>query len=502
MEGVLIDGRSQPGYFPGGTPIVELQGNAAILEGLRIVGAGNNSTVRGLVVNGFGYGFYVGGGSINASIDRNYIGTDASGSARMPNRNAGIYVSGATNTNIVGNLISGQGAMGGMSEVDGVYVQSPSTGTHILGNKIGTNAAGGAALGNEGFGILITGATTVGTEVTNNVISGNGMGGVRIQMGANGTILETNNIGTGSTTADAVPNTGSGVDIFDSPGNRIGGANPYTHQNTIANNTTYGILVYGAASTGNSFMGNEIRNNGNMGIELNAWDGVTANDVPDVNGILNFPVITSADAVGGTTHVQLDWYTTPNADVFVEIFANASCDFAGGNGEGAERFDAFSTSTDPAGRAGVLRTLATMPPHNVLTATVTMYNPGPTRTSEFSACYTIPAPSNPTANVAASPSAAPPGSNNFLIWRQPRQAPTPPARASPSRLIYPQSADPQTSPSTTSGCHTDATTLPATEPTLAAGQSVRVLHQAHTLFLSRSRIFKGARRRPRFRSLS
>ena len=216
-----------------------------------------------------------------------------------------------------------------------------------------------------------------------------------------------------------MPNTGSGVDIYDSPNNRIGGVNPDTLQNTIANNTKYGIFVSGAASTGNSFMGNEILNNGNMGVELNGSEGVTPNDVPDVNGILNFPVITSADAVGGTTHINASWYTTPNADVFIEIFANPSCDWVGGNGGGAVRFDAFSVSTNSAGLAGFARTLAKMPPFNVLTATVTMYNPSPTRTSEFSAGYTIPAPTNPTAVVAASPLAAPPTppgmTTNFLI---------------------------------------------------------------------------------------
>ena len=135
LEGVLIDGRRQAGYFPGGTPIVELRGSAGVVEGLRIVGTGNNSTVRGLVVNGFDNGFYVGGGANNVSIDGNYIGTDVSGSARILNRNAGIYISGASNTNIVGNLISGQGTIGAGSEVDGIYVQSPLTGLASWGTR-------------------------------------------------------------------------------------------------------------------------------------------------------------------------------------------------------------------------------------------------------------------------------------------------------------------------------------------------------------------------------
>ena len=426
IEGAVVDGTTQPGYAPGNTPIVELRGNAGIMFGLQIVGTGNNSTVRGLAINGFGYGLYVGGGTNGVTIDRNYIGTDTSGTTGVPNRVSGISIYQAANTRVVGNLISGQGTIGSGSEVDGVYVGEVTTGTIIQNNLIGTNASGTAALGNAGFGVKISGGTSIppppnGTQVTDNVISGNELGGVVIQRGATGTVVANNKIGTGSDTAVAIGNLGSGVEITESPNNRIGGTDPNALSNTIANNGRYGIQVWGAGATGNYFMGNEIRNNGYIGIDQGGSIpdyGVTPNDVPDSDGILNFPIITSADAVGGTTHINASWSTTPSADVWVEIFTNTSCDFAGGNGEGAERFDYFSVSTDSAGHAGFARTVAKMPPHNVLTATVTMYNPGPTRTSEFSACYTIPAPTNPTILVAPYPAATPPapvGITNFLI---------------------------------------------------------------------------------------
>ncbi len=365
-----------------------------------------------MAINGFGYGIYVGGGAADVRIERNYIGTDTTGADRIPNLNSGVSIYNASRTTVIENLISGQGTIGSGSGADGVYVGEATTFTLIQNNLIGTNAAGTAALGNAGFGVKISGTTSNppappwATQVTDNVISGNELGGVVIQRGATGTVVADNKIGTGSDTAVAIGNLGSGVEISESPNNLIGGTGPSALSNTIANNGRYGIQVWGAASTGNSFMGNEIRNNAYMGIDLNGDYGVTANDVPDVNGIQNFPVITSADSVGGTTHVALSVDGIPNSGIWVEIFTNASCDWIGGNGEGAERFDAFQLSLDGTGHVDFLRTLADTPAHSVLTATVTNYSAGGS-SSEFSACYTIPAPTNPTAVVAAYPSAAP-----------------------------------------------------------------------------------------------
>jgi hypothetical protein len=82
---VIIDGYTQPGSSPNtlakGTNAVlkvELDGiNAGFADGLRIVGGGAGSVIRGLVINDFASdGISIEEGSDFDSIEGNFIGTD------------------------------------------------------------------------------------------------------------------------------------------------------------------------------------------------------------------------------------------------------------------------------------------------------------------------------------------------------------------------------------------------------------------------------------------
>jgi len=88
----------------------------------------------------------------NMIVD-NMIGTDASGNAvaAAPNAGDGINIEGAWDTLIKGNVISGNTGYG-ISIIN--YSEEPSTGTMIVGNKIGTNGAGNAALPNGKGGVV------------------------------------------------------------------------------------------------------------------------------------------------------------------------------------------------------------------------------------------------------------------------------------------------------------------------------------------------------------
>ena len=82
-DAVNIDGTSQPGFAE--HPIIELTGlNAGVgVDGLRFVNH-TGSTLRGLVVNGFGgSGVVLSGGGAHV-IQGNYIGTNGSGSSGSP----------------------------------------------------------------------------------------------------------------------------------------------------------------------------------------------------------------------------------------------------------------------------------------------------------------------------------------------------------------------------------------------------------------------------------
>ena len=227
----------------------------------------------------------------NNLVEGNYIGTDVTGTLARPNRTDGIWIN--SPGNIIGgsstaarNVVSGNGWRGVMVNT--------AAGTVIQGNYIGVNASGLAALGNGITGLelfaapeSIVGGTSSGVR---NVISGNAVRGILIN-GGSGSNVRGNFIGTNATGGAALPNNGAGLLIAASSGNVIGDA---AAPNTIAFNSGPGIQV--ASGTGNAISVNAIFGNGGIGIDLGT-DAVTANDAGDAddgaNNLQNFPVLTS-----------------------------------------------------------------------------------------------------------------------------------------------------------------------------------------------------------------
>jgi hypothetical protein len=111
---VTIDGTTQPGFA--GSPLIELSGVNADVEVPGLYLRTNNSTIKGLVINGFRFnpdygipepGIYIeGSGNV---VQGNYLGTDASGTqARGPDQ-AGVWiVSGSNNRNRRDNRLRAQ----------------------------------------------------------------------------------------------------------------------------------------------------------------------------------------------------------------------------------------------------------------------------------------------------------------------------------------------------------------------------------------------------------
>ncbi len=179
----IIDGSTQPGFV--GVPIVEISGvNAGVgVNGLEI----NNATheVRSLVINNFnGYGISSING-FNHVLEGLFVGIDKTGTIAAPNGAGGIYMNDSNSSKIGGataqsrNVISGNGAEG----IQLYNVQSPT----IQNSYIGTNAAGTAAVANQGPGIMIDGTSftlshhpRIGIAGVNggNVISGNTQDGI------------------------------------------------------------------------------------------------------------------------------------------------------------------------------------------------------------------------------------------------------------------------------------------------------------------------------------
>lgn len=184
------------------------------------------------------------------TIKGNYIGTNALGTLSIPN-GTGIYLSGGANALIGGNtadeknLVSGNGSYG--IRIDG-------TNTKIIGNYIGTNAFGTAAISN-GNGIYNgsggnhqIGGNSAGER---NIVSGNGTYGIRLS--TNNNSITGNYVGTDVSGTLAIPN-GTGIYVSGGTGNVVGG-NTSSKRNIISGNNNYGVQD---ATTGTLVIGNYI----------------------------------------------------------------------------------------------------------------------------------------------------------------------------------------------------------------------------------------------------
>ncbi len=133
----------------------------------------------------------------NNTIQGNFIGTNAAGTAEVGN-NTGVYLAnGATNSLVQNNVLSG-------NNFSGVVIDK-AEGNQIFGNKIGVAANGTSPLGNDDFGVFVVngasnndiGSSTVGQG---NVVGFNGRGGVFVAkdpLAIGGTFIQL--AGTGNT---------------------------------------------------------------------------------------------------------------------------------------------------------------------------------------------------------------------------------------------------------------------------------------------------------------
>jgi CSLREA domain-containing protein len=183
-----------------------------------------------------------------------------------------------------GNVISGNAACGVTIANEG------SSSNTVEGNYIGINPAGTASISNScGVLIVNASGNTVGGDsaAERNVISGNTNYGVHIYGAAhptNDNSVMGNYIGTNHDGTAAVPN-GTGVRVEgDADNNTIGGTSS-GEGNVIAYNSADGVRVDGASSTGNTIGGNSIYSNGGKGIEnINGGNGELAPPVIDSAG--------------------------------------------------------------------------------------------------------------------------------------------------------------------------------------------------------------------------
>jgi titin len=418
---VVIDGTTQPGFA--GTPLVVIQGGpTGGANGLEI--AGGNSTVKGLVIDGFIYDGILLDTHGGDTIEGNYLGMGATGAQPgQQNGLAGVQITGASNNTIGGSLVADRNiidslVIGAVSSsgaatdptsfdlVEGNFIGTDVTGTKggwrgvqvfgasnntiggttaaarnlingvsisgngkfdlVEGNFIGTDVTGTKALGG-GQGVNISGSggsDTIGGTApgSGNLISGTfSPNAISISLSF-GDLIEGNDIGTDVTGKLPLPN-GSGILVHG--GSATIGGTTVAAGNIIAFNKGPAVLAF--PTGGVAVFGNSIFANGS-GL---ASSGIT-NSMAKAHAVL-----TSAVSSNGSVAIAGTLTSTAGSSNRLEFFSNPA-----GTGQGESDLGFITVIADSTGKAAFTTTFAAaVAPGHVITATAT--DPTPS-TSAFS----------------------------------------------------------------------------------------------------------------------
>ena len=306
----------------------------------------------------------------------NGVGSNAAGTGALPNSDAGIRI--AAPDNFVGAFGTSYGVVAGNTG-DGIALEAPGHDT-VRQTAIGVGIPVSTAIANGGDGIDINGSNSnlIGGTLDfhyGNAIGANGGSGVFVHAGSAGNRIIGNLVGL--IFAVSQPNGIDGVWLDASSGNLIQG-------NLLGNNTFNGVSVSSGA-TGDAISRNYTVGNGNLGIDL-GLDGATPDDAGDVDGgdnlRQNFPLISGYLNAPGTVTIGGSLPSAANTVYTVEFFANTSCD-GSGFGEGAPYLGAKKIKTGPGGTVTFSVKLKTSGSVSHISATAT--DPAG-NTSEFSPC--------------------------------------------------------------------------------------------------------------------
>ena len=255
LHPVAVDGTTQPGYT--GQPLIELNGGAAGPDALGLILKGDNSAVKGLVINGFAHAAIELTVGWTNTLTANYIGTDPTGTAAVPN-GEGILLSFSSNNILGGTTVADRNLIAG-NLGSGIHVTSDviTQNNFIEGNYIGTDRSGTHALGNRTGVELresrnVVGGTAAGAG---NLIAGNDVG---VALYNFGTVLEGNRIGTDA--AGTVPlgnRIGVLLDSYPAQQTVIGGTTAAA-RNIISGNSYAGVQITGSFASLNTVEGNYI----------------------------------------------------------------------------------------------------------------------------------------------------------------------------------------------------------------------------------------------------
>jgi len=394
---VTIDGYTQPGASANtlavGTDAVlriELNGSTASGNGLHFIAGANGSIVRGLIINRFDDGIVL-DGATGVAMRGNFIGTDATGAIDLGNSNAGVLVnSGSWNPEIGDATPAGRNVISGNTY--GISATSVPDLT-VRNNYIGLTAAGTAVLpGYAGIDAIGVNDALIGGPAEGNFIGGQSHAGIIVQGSAAFVAIIGNSIGVLADGMTPAPND-TGIIVRGSAGSAPSfisiGSSPAP--NVIANNNGAGVALRTISDNvpdNVKILWNSIHDNGGIAIDhgnngQDAWDTLDT-DVGE-NRLQNYPLITSANALGGNVTVYGSLLSAPSNTFTLQFFHNAACD-PGGFGEAQTFLGTTTVTTDATGKAPFSVAISSPETSGGIAATAT--DPAG-NTSELSLCVAL-----------------------------------------------------------------------------------------------------------------
>ena len=245
--------------------------------------------------------------SASVVIKGNYIGTNADGTAALPNGYEGIRLAGDESTgNTIGGNITGRRNIISGNAGGGILLSANNN--DVFGNYIGLDASGTSAVPNVGNGIYIYIDTeqpaTTGNDIggtlpgQGNVISGNTSAGIRL-VNANTNFIKNNIIGLNASATAAVPNQ-YGIVVANGFANEIG-----TYEtgsgNIISGNQSDGIYLVNTTVIGTTIRRNFIGTNLSENSLPNGGDGISIDHASEtiVGGGTDFPNVIANNGSDG-----------------------------------------------------------------------------------------------------------------------------------------------------------------------------------------------------------
>ncbi len=351
---VTINGYTQPGSAANtlavgdnAIQLIELNGAGISGTGVGLNISAGNSTVEGLVINRFsGNGIELRSKGNNTIIG-NFIGTNATGTAALPNGGSGISILDPTSDTIGGalasnrNIISGNTTNGISIDQNDSKASSPGSSAPsfniIQGNYIGTDTSGTAALGNGSNGVSIN--NSQGNQILGNIISANGTG---IQMGgksSTGNTIQGNFIGTDATGSMPLGNN-VGIDVGNGARSNVIGVTAIfpTSGSAAVNQAT-------AASQRNVISGNKgdgiaFVDGADATIQNQVYGNYIGTKVDGINGLGN-----GADGILLLASNQVIGDTTTGAGNTIAFNGGAGVDVSSGSGNAILSNSIFANHT-------------------------------------------------------------------------------------------------------------------------------------------------------------